>query len=194
MSGRAGRPDDRETGPDRSDRPGPDRSDRPGASRPGPGRPRLTGRSAILALVLCAIALSLAYPVREYISQRRQIDQLQLQQTQIAAQLKSLRTQRRALTDPAYVERIARDQLHMCLPSQTCYVIVGAGTPATRRTDRSQATTAWYSRLWSSVRQANAAEPAARPGKAHPGVRRAGSGHAGAGHRGGSGRTGPGRG
>ncbi len=191
MSGRAGRPDDRGTGPDRSGRPGPE--------RPPAGRPRLTGRSAILALALCAIALSLAYPVREYISQRRQIDQLQLQQTQIAAQLKSLQTQRRALTDPAYVERIARDQLHMCLPSQTCYVVIGGSRSAARRASRSQATTAWYSRLWSSVRQANAAERAARPGGPHPGARHTGPGHTGpghtgAGHHGGSGRSGPARG
>ena len=187
MSGRAGRPDDRGTGPSRSGRPGPE--------RPPAGRPRLTGRSAILALALCAIALSLAYPVREDISQRRQIDQLQLQQTQIAAQLKSLQAQRRALTDPAYVERIARDQLHMCLPSQTCYVIIGGTRSAARRASRSQAATAWYSRLWSSVRQANAAETAARPGRAHSGARhsRTGSGRTGSG-RTGSGRAGPGRG
>jgi len=37
---------------------------------------RLTGRAALLAVVICAIALSLAYPVREYIAQRQQIDQL----------------------------------------------------------------------------------------------------------------------
>ncbi|MHB1596686.1 MAG: FtsB family cell division protein, partial [Streptosporangiaceae bacterium] len=178
MSRRADRTDDRGTDPGHSGRPGPDRpgSERPGASRLAPGRPRLTGRSAILALVLCAIALSLAYPVREYISQRRQIDQLQLRQTQIAAQLKSLQAQRRALTDPAYVERIARDQLHMCLPSQTCYVIIGAGTSAAARTGRGQATATWYSRLWSSVRQANAVEPAARPGRARQDARGPGAG------------------
>ena len=41
---------------------------------------RLTGRAALLAVVICAIALSLAYPVREYIAQRQQIDQLLAQQ------------------------------------------------------------------------------------------------------------------
>jgi len=43
---------------------------------PAPGRPpgadraKFTSRAAVLAVVLCAIALSLAYPVREYIAQR----------------------------------------------------------------------------------------------------------------------------
>ena len=41
---------------------------------------KLTGRAALLAVVICAIALSLAYPVREYIAQRQQIDQLLAQQ------------------------------------------------------------------------------------------------------------------
>ena len=58
----------------------------PAGNRPSPAqaaamaaaaRPtRLTGRAALLAVVICAIALSLAYPVREYIAQRQQIDQL----------------------------------------------------------------------------------------------------------------------
>ncbi|QRN81813.1 MAG: septum formation initiator family protein, partial [Nocardiopsis sp. BM-2018] len=37
----------------------------------------LTSRAAILALVVCAIALSLAYPLREYVMQQAQIAQLQ---------------------------------------------------------------------------------------------------------------------
>ena len=45
----------------------------------------------MLAVVFCAIALSLAYPVREYIAQRRQIDQLEAQQQSIAAQLQQAR-------------------------------------------------------------------------------------------------------
>ena len=35
-----------------------------------PRTTRLTGRAAVLAVVICAIALSLAYPVREYVTQR----------------------------------------------------------------------------------------------------------------------------
>ena len=35
-----------------------------------PRATRLTGRAAVLAVVICAIALSLAYPIREYVNQR----------------------------------------------------------------------------------------------------------------------------
>ncbi len=119
----------------------------PGVAQP-PERARFTSRAAVLAVVLCAIALSLAYPVREYIAQRRQIDQLQAQSAQTKAQLARL-------NDPAYIEQQARDRLHYCLPRQTCYVIIG-GQPA-RNPGQAAAVagTPWYERLWSSVQQAD---------------------------------------
>ena len=54
---------------------------------------KLTGRAALLAVVICAIALSLAYPVREYIAQRQQIDQLLAEQQTMSAQVKALSEQ-----------------------------------------------------------------------------------------------------
>jgi hypothetical protein len=107
----------------------------------------------------------LAYPVREYIAQRRQIDQLLAQRSQTALQLKRLEQQRKRLKEPAYIEQQARDRLHMCFPSQTCYVIVdpsslGQRDPAVRRDQ-----VPWYERLWSSVQEANE-QPSARVGPA----------------------------
>ena len=55
-----------------------------------PRATRLTGRAAVLAVVICAIALSLAYPIREYVNQRRQIDALVAQQQSMLTQVKSL--------------------------------------------------------------------------------------------------------
>jgi cell division protein FtsB len=134
---------------------------------PPPGRPvssvrstKLTGRAALLAVVICAIALSLAYPVREYIAQRRQIDQLLATRQSISAQVKNLQAQRRRLEDPAYIEQQARDQLHMCFPGEKCYVIVGnsaAPSPALRP---ARGGAPWYSRLWQSVQKAD--QPPAR--------------------------------
>lgn len=134
---------------------------------PPPGKPRFTGRAAILALVLCAIALSLAYPVREYIAERRQIDQLQVQGQLIAWQLKQLQAERTQLTTPAYIEQQARDRLHMCLPTQICYVIIGQAAhhgPAAK-----SAGMPWYARLWSSVRKADQPLPAPHASAVHHG-------------------------
>jgi cell division protein FtsB len=135
--------------------------DPPGGG-PARARPRLTGRAAVLVVVVCAIALSLAYPVREYLAQLRQIDQLQVQHAQIASRLQQLRAERRALGSPAYVKQQARDRLHMCLPAQTCYVIINGNKPSARTAASHQVVTPWYARLWSSVHQADAGKASAR--------------------------------
>ncbi len=143
----------------------PEGTAQPGAAQPGAQsaeRSRFTSRAAVLAVVLCAIALSLAYPVREYIAQRRQIDQLQAQSTQTAAQLARLQAEAARLNDPAYIEQQARDRLHYCMPRQTCYVIIG-GQPASNagKAAAAVAGTPWYERLWTSVQQADK-QPASR--------------------------------
>lgn len=110
-------------------------------------------------MLLCFLVLSLAYPIREYIAQRRQIDQLRVQSAQIAAQLSRLRAEQQRLRSPAYIEQQARDRLHMCLPNQMCYVIIG---PAARSTPRHGAEP-WYARLWSSVQLADRQPARAEP-------------------------------
>ncbi len=128
----------------------------PAGPRPtAPERARFTSRAAVLAVVICAIALSLAYPVREYIGQRRQINQLEAQRQSIELRVHRLEAEHRKLTDPAYVRQQARDQLHMCLPSQTCYVVIPGKHFAGLTAPASAPVTPWYERLWHSVRAAN---------------------------------------
>jgi cell division protein FtsL len=129
----------------------------PGIVRPSfAGRPKLTSRAAVLAVVLCAIALSLAYPVREYIAEHRQIDQLQTQNAAIAAQVRYLKSEQRALTSPSRIEQEARDSLHMCFSDQTCYEVITPVRPHASTPAR-LAGTPWYGRLWESVRKADGA-------------------------------------
>jgi cell division protein FtsL len=137
---------------------------RPGPAPPGPSpgavppgrRPRLTSRAAVLAVVLCAIALSLAYPVREYIAQRRQIDQLEVQQQALATRLSTLKTEQRQLNSNSYVQQQAEDKLHMCLPTVTCYVIINPQPAHSAQAASAPGSgTPWYGRLWESVRQAD---------------------------------------
>jgi cell division protein FtsL len=131
----------------------------PADRRQPPESPRFTGRVAVLALVICMLALSLAYPVREYIAQSRQISQLEAQRQQLSARVSGLEAEQQHLTSPAYVEQQARDNLHMCLPSTTCYVIINGGQHAARAAApaRAAAAPAWYERLWTSVQQAGKA-------------------------------------
>jgi cell division protein FtsB len=118
-------------------------------------RPRLTSRAAVLAVVICAITLSLAYPVREYIAQRRQISALGAQQQALTSQLSKLQAQQRQLNNPAYIEQLAQDRLHLCLPKQTCYVIIDGKPAAGLIQPRVAPPNPWYDKLWQSVQQAD---------------------------------------
>ena len=120
---------------------------------------KLTGRAALLAVVICAIALSLAYPVREYIAQRQQIDQLLAQQQTMTAQVKALQAEKTKLAQTWYIEQQARDELHMCFPQEQCYEVV-SGQPAKASVAKPQAVAdPWYAKLWNSVQKADATTP-----------------------------------
>jgi cell division protein FtsB len=108
---------------------------------------RLTGRAALLAVVICAIALSLAYPVREYIAQRQQIDQLVAQQQDVE------------LGQTWYIEQQARDQLHMCFPDEQCYEVVSGQPAQTAAKTQQGPADPWYAKLWQSVQKADAQTP-----------------------------------
>jgi cell division protein FtsL len=121
-----------------------------------PRTTRLTGRAAVLAVVICAIVLSLAYPVREYVAQRRMIDQLVAQQQTTLTQVKNLEAEQAKLSNRSYIEQLARQELDMCFPDTKCY-IVPAGQPANSTAPASRPGPApWYDKLWQSVQQADA--------------------------------------
>ncbi len=74
-----------------------------------PGRSRLTGRAALLALVLCSLVVALAYPIRQYVSQRAEIADLQREQAARRRQrVEDLRDHKARWQDDAYAEQQAR--------------------------------------------------------------------------------------
>ena len=117
---------------------------------------KLTGRAALLAVVICAIALSLAYPVREYIAQRQQIDQLLAQQQTMTAQVKALQADSVKLTQTWYIEQEARDTLHMCFPQEQCYEVVSGRSAPPAASKPHVPASPWYATLWQSVQRADA--------------------------------------
>ena len=122
-----------------------------------PRSTRFTGRAAVLAVVICAIALSLAYPVREYISQRQQVDQLVTQQRSMLAQVKGLQAQQAKLSSPSYIEQLARQELDMCFPRTQCYIVEGGQSPLITAPAQQPGRASWYETVWHSVQQADAA-------------------------------------
>ncbi|MGW0483867.1 FtsB family cell division protein [Nonomuraea sp. NPDC003214] len=119
-------------------------------------RPQLTGRAAILAIVVCAIAMSLAYPVREYIAQRRNIAELREEKARVEAERQRLLAEAQQVRDPNWIKRTAKERLHYCGPGEKCYVVMGAdpgkGTTAVKRP---AAPPPWYQTLWESVQAAD---------------------------------------
>jgi cell division protein FtsL len=120
-----------------------------------PRTTRLTSRAAVLAVVICAIALSLAYPVREYMAQRQQIDQLVAQQQTMLAQVKNLQTEQARLSNPSYIEQLARQDLDMCFPGTQCYIIEGSQPLINSTRPQPSGPAPWYAKLWHSVEQAD---------------------------------------
>ena len=120
-----------------------------------PRTTRLTSRAAVLAVVICAIALSLAYPVRAYVAQRQQIDQLVAQQQTMLTQVKNLQAEQARLADRSYIEQLAREELDMCFPGTQCYVIEGSQPLIGGAQPPRPGPAPWYAKLWQSVELAD---------------------------------------
>jgi len=128
-----------------------------GRGRPAPrpsGGPALTGRAAVLALLVCVIALSLAYPLREYIAQRAQIAQLKEERERTREAVEELTERYEELQDPAYIEREARSRLHYQYPGEQTYIVIG-GTAEEEGEERDGPSDPWFVELWDSVAEAD---------------------------------------
>ena len=130
-------------------------------------RSNLTGRAAVLALVVCLLAISLAYPLREYLAQRGDIAGYQDKVAEQQARVAELRRQHARWSDQAYVEAQARERLHYVMPGETSYVVLeaddtpapdGAVEPATAAAARSP----WFTDLWRSVEVAGGTQKPTR--------------------------------
>ncbi|WP_019549791.1 FtsB family cell division protein [Streptomyces sulphureus] len=112
---------------------------------------RLTGRAAVLALVLCSLVVVLAYPARQYVTQRSQIADQRQQAQEAREEVKRLREERARWHDPAYVEQQARLHLHYVRPGETGYVRPDGSADDTRDGDEGPADRPWYQNLWRSI-------------------------------------------
>jgi cell division protein FtsB len=119
-----------------------------------------TTRAALLALVLCAVVLTLAYPAREYLAQHRAISDLNAQVASDKASLAEMKTAGTKANDPAYVEQQARERLHMMMPGDQVFqltppppVKIGKQTAGSVQTPElpGRSSQPWYSQLYRST-------------------------------------------
>jgi cell division protein FtsB len=121
-------------------------------------RSRLTGRAALLALVLCTLVVALAYPIRQYVSQRAEIADLQREKAQAAERVEKLRDLKARWQDDAYAEQQIRQRLHYVLPGETGFIVVDPDAARQSRTDLGAADRPWYANVWDGVDKSDASD------------------------------------
>ena len=137
-----------------------------------PHRPRLTGRAAILVLVLAVLAVSYASSMRAYLQQRAQISDLLTQIDERKANISKLEREKRRYEDPAFVRAQARERFGYVMPGERSYVVLDEdGEPLDTESSLSdpssvvdQTPDAWWGDAWASVELAgNPPKPAPVP-------------------------------
>ena len=132
---------------------------RPGVAEPEKRRPRLTGRAAILVLVIAVLTVSYASSLRAYLQQREHIGDLKSQIAARSAAIDELEREKRRWNDPAYVRAQARERFGFLMPGETSYVVLGEdGKPLETGTELPEkgaslqtVKPAWYDDAWESV-------------------------------------------
>ena len=110
----------------------------------------------MLALVVCMLAISLAYPLREFLAQRGDIGDYR---AKVAAQEKrvaDLTAARERWNDPAYVKAQARERLHFVMPGETVYIVLEPDEAPAPVAPSERATVPapkrpWFGDLWATV-------------------------------------------
>jgi cell division protein FtsB len=121
-------------------------------------RSRLTGRAALLALVLCSLIVALAYPIRQYVSQRAEIADVERQREQARERVEQLRDLKARWRDDAYAEQQIRQRLHYVMPGEIGYVVIDPDTSKQARADKGAAARPWYANVWDGVDKSDAAD------------------------------------
>ncbi|XGU20936.1 septum formation initiator family protein [Rhodococcus sp. 3Y1] len=82
-----------------------------------------TSRAVVLAMVVLMLALTLAVPLRTYISQRSDAAQVAAERQVLEEELRKLQGQNARFDDPAYIEALARERLRYVKPGETPFQV-----------------------------------------------------------------------
>jgi len=115
-----------------------------------------TRRAAVLAIVVCALAFTVAVPLRTYLTQRAEVAEQEQRQAQLRHDVEMLEQRKAAVSDPAQVEAEARRRLRYVMPGETPYVVqLPEDAPQAHEPPPADPVksgdAAWYEQLWSTV-------------------------------------------
>jgi len=126
-------------------------------------RPRLTGRTMMVAAMALFLVVILASPFQTYLGRRASVASSERQQQDLAARVAHLQGQNQLWQDPAYVERQARVRLQYIRPGDTLYTVLdaqgqplepAAGPAAPAKVAKTGRSPGWNTVLWSSIQDA----------------------------------------
>ena len=122
-------------------------------------RSRLTGRAAILVMVLAVLAVSYASSLRAYLEQRSHIVDLKAQIADRRANIAELEQEKERWQDPAYVSAQARERFGYVKPGETPFVVLVDGEPLKSEAELTDPDTiapepkrTWYDDAWDSMK------------------------------------------
>ncbi|MFC3492128.1 FtsB family cell division protein [Glycomyces rhizosphaerae] len=145
------------------------------ARRPAPGAPgraevkrvryrparKVSRRAAILALVLSALALAYAYPLRTYVEQRIEINRLEDEQTTQSERIEALEAERLKWDDPEYVKAQIRSSLLLVPPGEDLVIVIDEDDPKHTggADDEAAKDQPWYDELADTFADADQLDP-----------------------------------
>ncbi|WP_420040764.1 FtsB family cell division protein [Gordonia sp. MP11Mi] len=121
------------------------------ASRLGHVDPK---RAAVITLVVVFLALTLAVPVRTYLSQRSEFNELQQANTQLQKEVAEYERKAVEQNDPAYIEAKARERLQMVKRGERQVILIAPNKEqqeAAERAEREREANPWYQNMWDAV-------------------------------------------
>jgi hypothetical protein len=113
------------------------------------------------------VMLTLAVPLRALIQERREVKDLEQQVVSQQAKIDALNNRAARLSDPAYLQALARERLNYVFPGEIGLIVLDEET-ATSITGVPGALvpnddSAWYTKLWTSTKLADNPPPADDP-------------------------------
>jgi hypothetical protein len=111
-------------------------------------------------LAIASVMVAVALPLKIWLGQRGDIARLTAQTHHTEARLGQLNAEHKRWHDPGYVEAQARQRLHLVVPGQKTYVVLGKdhrSRIAAARNHAAATTGPWYSQFWQSDQAAGTA-------------------------------------
>lgn len=126
--------------------------------RPPGSAPRsyFTRRAVVFALVLFAVAISVAYPAQRYVAQRQSVDDLRMRVAAGTERVDELEKAVAAAGEPYAIEREARRRLHYVMPGEEAFRVTDPMTVIEEQKAAAAAKDrAWWDAMLASVTEAS---------------------------------------